>query len=89
MPRYRIRHAPTHTNGREQTTDITLQALDFLSCHGATIVILLKNETDYVSLALVEEIHLLMSLCANVLPFVPRSELVSSSLSMANASQLS
>lgn len=52
------------------------QALDFLSSHSATIVILLKNETDYVPLALLEEIHLIVTLCANVLPSVPKSELV-------------
>jgi nuclear pore complex protein Nup205 len=57
-------------------TDVALQALDFLSWHSATVVILLKNQTDDVSLASVEEIHLLISLCASVLSFVPKSELV-------------
>jgi nuclear pore complex protein Nup205 len=52
------------------------QALDFLSSHSATIVILLKNETDYVPLALLEEIHLIVTLCGSILPSVPKSELV-------------
>jgi len=53
-----------------------LQALDFLSSHGPTIAILLKNETDYVPLSLLEEIHLIVTLGGNVLPAVPKSELV-------------
>ena len=53
-----------------------LQALDFLSSHGPTIAILLKNDTDYVPLSLLEEIHLIVTLGANVLPAVPKSELV-------------
>jgi nuclear pore complex protein Nup205 len=54
-----------------------LQALEFLSNHKDTVVILLKNEGSWVSLSLVDEIHLLVLLCANVLPLVPRTELVS------------
>ncbi|KAK0463078.1 nucleoporin Nup186/Nup192/Nup205, partial [Desarmillaria tabescens] len=53
------------------------QALDFLSKHSPTIVILLKNEIDDISLSLLEEIHLLVSLCTNVLPLVPKTELAS------------
>ncbi|KAK0437028.1 hypothetical protein EV421DRAFT_1829501 [Armillaria borealis] len=53
------------------------QALDFLSMHSPTIVILLKNEIDDISLSLLEEIHLLVSLCTNVLPLVPKTELAS------------
>ncbi|ESK89924.1 nucleoporin [Moniliophthora roreri MCA 2997] len=53
------------------------QVLDFLSRHSATIVILLKNETDDPSLALLEEVNLIVSLCAQVLPLVTPSELVS------------
>jgi hypothetical protein len=56
---------------------LTYQALDFLSNHSSTIVILLKNENDQVPLALLEEIHLIITLCASVLPSVPKSELVS------------
>jgi nuclear pore complex protein Nup205 len=62
------------------------QALDFLSSHRDTVVILLRSETDYVPLALVEEIHLLVSLCASVLPFVPKSELVNLYLHLRNTS---
>ncbi|KAK0478734.1 nucleoporin Nup186/Nup192/Nup205 [Armillaria novae-zelandiae] len=53
------------------------QALDFLSMHSPTIVILLKNEIDDISLSLLEEIHLLVSLCTNMLPLVPKTELAS------------
>ena len=53
-----------------------LQALDFLSSHSPTVVILLKNDTDNVPLSLLEEIHLIITLCANVLPSVPKSEMV-------------
>lgn len=55
---------------------ISVQALKFLLSHRDTIVILLKNEADQVPLAIVEEMHLIVSLCASVLPLVPKSELV-------------
>ncbi|KAF9006925.1 nucleoporin Nup186/Nup192/Nup205 [Cyathus striatus] len=55
----------------------TNQALDFLTSHGSTIVILLKYESDQISTAFLEEIHLIVTLCANVLPSVPKSELLS------------
>lgn len=64
------------TLGTKHTT-LTNQALDFLSSHSATIVILLKNETDYVPLALLEEIHLIVTLCGSILPSVPKSEILS------------
>ncbi|KAJ7584798.1 nucleoporin Nup186/Nup192/Nup205 [Mycena floridula] len=53
------------------------QALEFLSQHSATIVILLKNDLEDVSMALIEEIHLLVSLGARVLPHVGKVELAS------------
>ncbi|EPQ55766.1 hypothetical protein GLOTRDRAFT_115998 [Gloeophyllum trabeum ATCC 11539] len=55
------------------------QALAFLSSHRDTIVILLKNESSStITLSIVEEIHLLVSLCVSVLPLVPKSEMLSS-----------
>lgn len=39
-------------------------------------MILLRNEANRVPLALVEEMHLLISLCTSVLPIVPKTELV-------------
>jgi nuclear pore complex protein Nup205 len=54
----------------------TSHALDFLSNHASTIAILLKTQADYVTLGILEEIHLVVNLCANVLPTVPRNELV-------------
>ncbi|TFK37612.1 nucleoporin Nup186/Nup192/Nup205 [Crucibulum laeve] len=62
--------------GSKHTT-ATNQALEFLTAHGSTVVILLKNETDYTTLALLEEIHLIVTLCASVLPTVPKTELLS------------
>ena len=53
------------------------QALKFLSSHRDTLIILLKNEVDDLSLAVIEEARLVVSLCANVLHLVPKTELVS------------
>jgi nuclear pore complex protein Nup205 len=47
-----------------------------LSNHGSTIAILLKNEAESVNLLTLEEIHLIVALCTNVLPSVPKTELV-------------
>ncbi|KIK49716.1 hypothetical protein GYMLUDRAFT_253658 [Collybiopsis luxurians FD-317 M1] len=59
-------------NGEEATTfnsdGLGRQVLDFLSRHSATMVILLKNETNDFSLSLFEEIHLLVMLCAQIIP---------------------
>ncbi|KAH7882163.1 nucleoporin Nup186/Nup192/Nup205 [Phlebopus sp. FC_14] len=52
------------------------QALDFLSNHKDTIVILLKNNAEEVTLSFIEEIHLLVSLSGSLLPLVPKSELM-------------
>ncbi|KAJ6619045.1 nucleoporin Nup186/Nup192/Nup205 [Mycena sp. CBHHK59/15] len=76
MPALQLVDGMLATLGTKHAT-VSNQALDFLSSHSATIVILLKNETDQIPLALMEEIHLLVSLCASVLPFVPKSELLS------------
>ncbi|KAG6890211.1 hypothetical protein C0995_010222 [Termitomyces sp. Mi166 len=54
------------------------QALDLLNSHSATFTILLKNDADYIPLAFLEEIHLIVTLSANVLPTVPKSEMLSS-----------
>ncbi|KAG6837755.1 hypothetical protein H0H93_001682 [Arthromyces matolae] len=55
-----------------------IQALQFLTSHSATFTILLKDDSDCVPLAFLEEIHLLVTLSANVLPIVPKSALLSS-----------
>lgn len=54
-----------------------LQALDFLSSHRETIIILLKNDSEEIGLSIVQEIHLVVSLSRSVLTLVPKSELVS------------
>ncbi|KAJ7778502.1 nucleoporin Nup186/Nup192/Nup205 [Mycena metata] len=76
MPALQLVDGMLATLGTKHAT-VSNQALDFLSNHSATIVILLKNETDQLPLALVEEMHLLVSLCAGVLTHVPKSELLS------------
>ncbi|KAF7759783.1 hypothetical protein Agabi119p4_11478 [Agaricus bisporus var. burnettii] len=63
------------TLGNKHAT-ATKQVLEFLSSHGSTLVILLKNEADHVSLGILDEIHLIVSLCSNVLPSVPKREVL-------------
>ncbi|KAF9074489.1 nucleoporin Nup186/Nup192/Nup205 [Rhodocollybia butyracea] len=76
MPSLQVVNAMLATlSGKHATA--SNQVLDFISRHSATVVILLKNETEDLSLALLEEVHLLVALCAQVLPLVPQSELVS------------
>ncbi|KAI6038837.1 nucleoporin Nup186/Nup192/Nup205 [Pisolithus marmoratus] len=53
------------------------QALDFLSNHRDTIIIMLKNDSEEVGLSYVEEVHLLVTLSGSLLPYVPKSELAS------------
>jgi hypothetical protein len=53
------------------------QALDFLSSHRETIIILLKNDSEEIGLSIVQEIHLVVSLSRSVLTLVPKTELVS------------
>jgi nuclear pore complex protein Nup205 len=55
---------------------IMSKALEFLSSHRDTIVIMLKNDSKEVALSYIEEIHLLVSLSGSLLPLVPKSELV-------------
>ncbi|KAJ7830504.1 nucleoporin Nup186/Nup192/Nup205 [Mycena olivaceomarginata] len=76
MPALQLVDGMLATLGTKHAT-VSNQALDFLSSHSATIVILLKNETEQIPLALVKEMHLLVSLCAGVLTHVPKSELLS------------
>ncbi|KAF9264555.1 hypothetical protein L218DRAFT_1076467 [Marasmius fiardii PR-910] len=76
MPSLQLVNAMLATLSAKHAT-ASSQVLDFLSRHSSSIVILLKNETEDVSLALLEEIHLLVSLCTQVLPLVPRTELLS------------
>lgn len=54
-----------------------IQAIDFLSNHASTIAILLKVEADYVTLSMLEEIHLLVTMSGMLLTAVPKTELVS------------
>ncbi|KAI0742693.1 nucleoporin Nup186/Nup192/Nup205 [Daedaleopsis nitida] len=54
-------------------------ALQFLSSHRDTAVLLLKNEVDELSLSVMEEIRLLVTLCSSVVHLIPRTELLSNS----------
>ncbi|KAK7055118.1 nucleoporin Nup186/Nup192/Nup205 [Favolaschia claudopus] len=76
MPALQLVDGMLATLGTKHAT-ASNQALDFLSSHSSTIVILLKTDTEHAPLALVEEMHLLVSLCAGVLTHVPKSELLS------------
>lgn len=53
------------------------KALEFLSSHRDTVVIMLKNDSEEVALSFIEELHLLLSLTGSLLPLVPKSELAS------------
>lgn len=59
-----------------QTAQLLNQVLEFLNAHRDTIVILLKVDLDDISLAVVDEINLVVSICTAILPLVPKSELV-------------
>ncbi|KAF9054278.1 nucleoporin Nup186/Nup192/Nup205 [Panaeolus papilionaceus] len=76
LPALQVVDGVLATLGSRHST-ATHQALDFLSNHSATIAILLKNESEYVSLATLEEIHLIIALCTSVLPSVPKADLLS------------
>jgi nuclear pore complex protein Nup205 len=87
MPSLQLVNALLATLGAKHAT-ASNQALDFLSRHSATIVILVKNEIDDLSLALLEEVHLIVSLCAQVLPLVSQNELVGPKSDCRNFSHL-
>ncbi|KAH9982000.1 nucleoporin Nup186/Nup192/Nup205 [Russula compacta] len=53
------------------------QALEFLSSHRDTVIMVLRNDADEISLSVLDEIHLLVYLCSVVFPSVPKSELAS------------
>ncbi|TFK69765.1 hypothetical protein BDN72DRAFT_959281 [Pluteus cervinus] len=76
MPALQLLDGMIATLGGKHKTMVH-QALDFLASHGATIAILLKNETEYNTVSLLDEIHLIVLLCMNVLPAVPKSEVLS------------
>ena len=42
---------------------------------------ILRNDADEISLSILDEIHLLVYLCSAIFPSVPKSELVSESIS--------
>jgi nuclear pore complex protein Nup205 len=51
------------------------QALEFLVQHRDTLVILLKSG-DFDSLAIIDEVRLVVHMCAEIFPRVPKEELV-------------
>ncbi|KAI6142345.1 nucleoporin Nup186/Nup192/Nup205 [Pisolithus tinctorius] len=76
MPALQLVVAMLASLGIKHTT-ASHQALDFLSNHRDTIIIMLKNDSDEVGLSYVEEVHLLVTLSGSLLPYVPKSELAS------------
>ncbi|KAG5650971.1 hypothetical protein H0H81_010360 [Sphagnurus paluster] len=76
MPTLQVVDGMLATLGSKHGTVVN-QALELLTSHGATIAILLKNDMEYVPLALLEEIHLIVTLSTSVLPSVPKSETLS------------
>ncbi|PPQ70405.1 hypothetical protein CVT25_000888 [Psilocybe cyanescens] len=75
MPALQVVDGILATLGSKHTT-ATHQALEFLSAHGSTIAILLKNESETVTLPTLEEIHLIITLCTSILPTVPKTEVL-------------
>ncbi|KAF9556462.1 hypothetical protein CPC08DRAFT_641486 [Agrocybe pediades] len=75
MPALQVVDGLLATLGSKHTT-ANHQALEFLSAHGSTIAILLKNEADHVTLSTLEEIELIITLCTSILPSVPKTELL-------------
>ncbi|KAI6135337.1 nucleoporin Nup186/Nup192/Nup205 [Pisolithus thermaeus] len=76
MPALQLVVAMLSSLGVKHTT-ASHQALDFLSNHRDTIIIMLKNDSEEVGLSYVEEVHLLVSLSGSLLPYVSKSELAS------------
>ncbi|PCH43029.1 hypothetical protein WOLCODRAFT_121398 [Wolfiporia cocos MD-104 SS10] len=66
------------TLGPKHNTAVN-HVLRFLTCHRDTIVLLLKNEVDELSLSVMEEVRLIVTLSASVLQLVPRLDLASNS----------
>lgn len=66
-----------HFNPCLQKLTNTGQIIEFLAAHRDTFVIFLKSEMDNVTLAMMEEVHLLVTMCGSVLHHVPKVELVS------------
>ncbi|KAI0042606.1 hypothetical protein FA95DRAFT_1610066 [Auriscalpium vulgare] len=79
MPALQLVDAILATLGPTHAT-ATAQALEFLTAHRDTIVILLKNDAEEVSLAVLDEVHLMVFLASVVFPLVPKSELISGNL---------
>ncbi|KAF9445985.1 hypothetical protein P691DRAFT_777187 [Macrolepiota fuliginosa MF-IS2] len=75
MPALQVVSGLLATLGSKHST-VTNQVLEFLASHGSTLVILLKNDADHISLGILDEIHLIINLCTNVLPSVPKSEVL-------------
>lgn len=61
---------PKHITAMHQTRE-------FMTSHSDTFVILLKNEPLSVPQSLLDELYLVVILCATVLPLVPKTELLS------------
>ncbi|KAI9057540.1 hypothetical protein FKP32DRAFT_1598103 [Trametes sanguinea] len=78
MPALQLVSGMLITLGPKHTTAAS-HALQFLSAHRDTAVILLKMEVDELSLSVMEEVRLLVALCSNVVHLVSKQELLSNS----------
>ncbi|CDO70405.1 hypothetical protein BN946_scf184999.g46 [Trametes cinnabarina] len=78
MPALQLVSGMLITLGPKHTTAAS-HALQFLSAHRDTAIILLKMEVDELSLSVMEEIRLLVALCSNVVHLVSKQELLSNS----------
>ncbi|CAK5271461.1 unnamed protein product, partial [Mycena citricolor] len=77
LPALQLVCAIVATLGTKHST-ASSEAREFLAGHSASVVILLKSdESELDGLAVVEQMRLLVWLCAGLLPGVPKSELLS------------
>ncbi|KAL1731452.1 nucleoporin Nup186/Nup192/Nup205 [Schizophyllum commune] len=76
MPALQVLNAMIVTLGDKHATAANA-ILEFIVTHHATIAILIKTDVDSLSLSTVEELHLIVSLCTRVLPYVEKEQLAS------------
>ncbi|KAL1738819.1 nucleoporin Nup186/Nup192/Nup205, partial [Schizophyllum fasciatum] len=76
MPALQVLNAMLVTLGDKHAT-AAHAVLEFITTHHATIAILIKTDAESLALFVVEELHLIVSLCARVLPYVAKEQLTS------------
>ncbi|TRM60040.1 nucleoporin Nup186/Nup192/Nup205 [Schizophyllum amplum] len=76
MPALQVLNAMLATLGGKHATAANA-VLDFITTHNATIVILIKTDIASLPLSVLDELHLIVSLCTHVLTYVPKEQLAS------------